>query len=162
MSAQQFLERLFGDLSDLIPDEDELRRTWSDPDNRERFLAVLAQRGYDAGNLAVLRAAVEPADSDLFDVLAYIRFTTPPKTRTARADRVRSEELGESSDDMRQFLLGVLKAYEAHGGTELAPARIGDMLTARFGSFSDARKRLGDVQTIRDAFVDLQRGLYRL
>lgn len=161
MSAQQVLERLFGDLSDLIPDEDELRRTWSDPDNRERFLAVLAQRGYDAGNLAELRRLIDATDSDLFDVLAYIRFTTPPKTRTARADRVRSEDLGGSTDDMRQFLLGVLKAYEAHGETELAPAKIGDMLTARFGSFSDARKRLGDVQTIRDAFVGLQRGLYR-
>lgn len=162
MSAQQFLERLFGDLSDLIPDEDELRRTWSDPDNRERFLAVLAQRGYDAGNLAELRRLIDATDSDLFDVLAYIRFTTPPKTRTARADRVRSEDLGESTDDMRQFLLGVLRAYEAHGETELAPAKIGDMLTARFGSFSDARKRLGDVQTIRDAFASLQKGLYRL
>ncbi len=161
MAAQQFLERLFGDLSDLIPDEDELRRTWSDPDNREHFLAVLAQRGYDAGNLAELRRLIDATDSDLFDVLAYIRFTTPPKTRTARADRVRSEELGETSDDMRQFLLGVLKAYEAHGETELVPAKIGDMLTARFGSFSDARERLGDVQTIRDAFVGLQRGLYR-
>lgn len=94
-------------------------------------------------------------------MLAYIPFTIPPKTRTARADRVRSEELGESSDDMGQFLLGVLKAYGTHGETELAPAKIGDMLTARFGSFSDARKRLGDVQTIRDAFVSLLGGLYR-
>ena len=122
---------------------------------------MLAQRGYDAGNLAELRRLIDATDSDLFDVLAYIRFTTPPQTRTARADRVRSEELGKTTDDMREFLLGVLKAYEAHGETELVPNKIGDMLTARYGSLSDVRAKLGGVPKIRRAFVDLQRGLYR-
>lgn len=55
MSAQQFLQRLFGDLSGLILDEDALRAEWSDPDRREKLIAVLADRGYDADKLDDMR-----------------------------------------------------------------------------------------------------------
>ena len=48
ISAAEFLERLFGDLSGIVTDEDQLRAVWSDPDNRERFLEQLSDRGYDA------------------------------------------------------------------------------------------------------------------
>ena len=41
MSAQQFLEKLFGDLSSLILDEDQLRKQWSDPDQREHFIGAV-------------------------------------------------------------------------------------------------------------------------
>ena len=47
ISAAEFLERLFGDLHGIIADEDALRQVWSDPDNREHFLAQLEDRGYD-------------------------------------------------------------------------------------------------------------------
>ncbi|MCA0272207.1 MAG: DEAD/DEAH box helicase family protein [Proteobacteria bacterium] len=161
MTAQQFLERLFGDLTDMIPDEDELRRLWSDPDSREHFMAVLEQRGYDADKLADMRRLIDAPDSDLFDVLVYIRFNTPPKTRTDRAEAVRTNGLASADTKMRAFLLGVLQAYEAVGETELATGKLGDLLTARYGSLADARAALGNVPTIRQAFRDVQRDLYR-
>jgi type I restriction enzyme R subunit len=161
MTAQQFLERLFGDLSGMIPDEDELRRKWSDPDSREHFLAVLEQRGYDADKLADMRRLVDAPDSDLFDVLAYIRFTVPPKTRADRAEAVRHDGLASAEYKMKAFLLGILQAYETVGETELAKDKLGDFLTARYGSLADARAVLGDVASIRQAFLDVQRDLYR-
>ncbi len=70
ISAREFIERLFGDLSALIAGEDELRAKWSDPDLRERLLNVLADRGYDDARLADMRTLIDAPDSDLFDVLA--------------------------------------------------------------------------------------------
>ncbi len=161
MSAQQFLDRLFGDLSGLIADEDDLRRKWSDPESREHFVALLEQRGYDAEKLADMRRLVDAPNSDLFDVLGYIRFTTPPKTRADRAESVRHDGMGTDDEKMRAFLLGVLQAYEALGESELATRKLSDFLTARYGSIADAKAALGDVPKIRKAFVDVQRDLYR-
>ncbi|TCM79257.1 EcoAI/FtnUII family type I restriction enzme subunit R [Rhodovulum steppense] len=161
MTAQQFLERLFGDLADMIGDEDELRRKWSDPDSREHFVALLEQRGYDADKLADMRRLIDAPDSDLFDVLAYIRFTTPPKTRADRADMVRGDGLAEADAEMRAFLLGILRAYEDVGESELGKDKLGDFLTARYGTLADAKNALGDVPTIRRAFFEVQRDLYR-
>ncbi|PBB41304.1 restriction endonuclease subunit R [Mesorhizobium sp. WSM3866] len=161
MSAQQFLERLFGDLSGLLASEDELRRQWSDPDQRERFIAILEQRGYDADKLADMRRLIDAPDSDLFDVLSYVRFTTPPKTRTARADGVRGDGLISEDQEMREFLAGILRAYELHGETELATRKLGDFLTARYGTLSDARARLGPIPAIKASFLGVQQRLYR-
>jgi hypothetical protein len=36
ISAQQFVEQLFGKLPELVRDEDELRRIWSNPETRVR------------------------------------------------------------------------------------------------------------------------------
>ena len=44
MSAQQFMELLFGKLPDFFKDEDELRALWSAPDTREELLQGLARR----------------------------------------------------------------------------------------------------------------------
>ena len=84
-------------------------------------------------------------------MLAYIRFTTPPKTRTDRAEAARGDGLASADEKMRAFLLGVLQAYEALGETELATGKLGDFLTARYGSLADAKAALGDVSDIRQA-----------
>ncbi|MFO1238298.1 MAG: DEAD/DEAH box helicase family protein [Alphaproteobacteria bacterium] len=161
MTAQQFLERLFGDLAGMIASEDDLRRTWSDPDQREHFVSVLEQQGYDADKLGEMRRLIDAPDSDLFDVLAYIRFTTPPKTRADRAEAARSEGIAAEGSEMRAFLLGILKAYEERGEAELATPKLAGFLNARYGSLADAKAALGEVPAIRQAFVGIQRELYR-
>ena len=55
ISAAEFLKRLFGDLSDMIADEDQLRAVWADPDTRESFLERLEDHGYDRGRLDDIR-----------------------------------------------------------------------------------------------------------
>lgn len=162
MTAQQFVDRLFGDLSGMISDEDELRRQWSNPESRERFIALLEQRGYDADKLSDMRRLIDAPNSDLFDVLAYIRFTTPPKTRSDRAQSARTAGLATSEERMQDFLLGVLRAYEALGETELRAGKLGDYLTARYGSLADAKAALGDIATIREAFIGVQQEIYRI
>ncbi|MEO7222983.1 MAG: type I restriction-modification enzyme R subunit C-terminal domain-containing protein [Devosia sp.] len=160
MSAQQFLERLFGDLTGLIVDEDALRAEWSDPDRREKLIAVLADRGYDSDKLDDMRRLIDAPNSDLFDVLAYIRFTSPPKTRAERAEATAGRTIAASDGEMPDFLVGVLQAYATHGESELSLSKLATFLTARYGTLADAKSKLGDTATIRAAFVDIQRELY--
>jgi len=52
MSAQQFMEALFGQLPTFFQDEDELRALWSAPDTRGKLLEGLAEKGFGKDQLA--------------------------------------------------------------------------------------------------------------
>ena len=160
ISAAEFLERLFGDLSAIIADEDQLRVLWSDPDNRERFLGQLNDRGYDQDRLDDIRRLVDAPDSDLFDVLSYVLFTNPPKTRHDRADSVRVSSVANADNEMKDLLLAILSAYELRGESELATKKLTSFLTARFGSVSEGKTKLGGLPAVKNAFLQMQTNLY--
>lgn len=160
MSVQQFMERLFGDLSGLIVDEDSLRSEWSDPERRDKLIAILADRGYDTAKLDDIRRMIDAPDSDLFDVLAYIRFTNPPKTRAQRVKAAEAKTSGKVDGELRNFLIGVLQGYAEHGETELSLTKLGIYLTARYGSIADAKQRLGELPKIKSAYLGVQQILY--
>lgn len=160
MSAQQFVERLFGDLSGLIVDEEALRAEWSDPDRREHLIAVLSDKGYDAEKLADIRRLIDAPDSDLFDVLGYVRFSSPAKRRDERAGQVKIDEVAKSDQEMQAFLSSVLAAYSDRGEGELSLGKLGTALTARYGTLADAKAKLGDIPRIRAAYLAIQRDLY--
>ena len=162
VSAKEFMEMLFGDLASLVENEDELRERWSNPETRASFITLLEEKGYDSEKLDDMKRLVDAPDSDVFDVLAYVRFSLEPKTRNERADQARSEGLGSHHDEMREFLETVLQAYERDGSYELSINKLASFLQVRFGSVGDGKKALGgDLGVIRKAFVGLQRHIYR-
>jgi type I restriction enzyme R subunit len=52
MSAQQFMEMLFGKLPDFFQSEEELRKLWSAPDTRAKLLQGLTEKGFGHDQLA--------------------------------------------------------------------------------------------------------------
>ena len=160
ISAVEFLKRLFGDLKGMIVDEDQLRAIWADPDNRVTFLERLDDHGYDRRRLDDIRRLVDAPDSDLFDVLSYVLFLNPPKTRHERADGVRQGGLTTVEGELRQLLLGILLAYETRGEDELATTKLASFLIGRYGSVGEGKERVGELSTIQDAFRRMQAGLY--
>ena len=128
----------------MVADEDQLRTIWSNPDNREHFLTQLDDNGYDPDRLDDIRRLVDAPRSDLYDVLSYILFANPPKTRHDRAEAVRQDGMEGTIGEMRELLLGILKAYEVAGEAELAGKKLGQFLTARCGSVSEGKSKLGD------------------
>ena len=160
ISAQEFMERLCGDLIGLITDEDHLRNVWSNPDRRETFLKQLSDRGHGADRLNDIRKLVNAPDSDLFDVLGYVLFTPDPKTRHDRADAVKGESFAEIQSDLKEMLISILDAYERNGEDELATTKLGQFLTARYGSVGEARNRLGSLPQVKAAFHQMQARLY--
>lgn len=161
ITAQEFMDQMFGDLGTLVASEDELRRIWSDPDRRAAFVQRLAEMGYDGGRLDDMRRLIDAPNSDIFDVLAYVRFTLAPLSRKDRAEAARLTGLSGYETEMRAFLDFVLRAYETHGVDQLAPTRIADFLKIRYGGTNDAKRLLGPVPTIKDAFVGIQAHLFQ-
>src|SRR5204863_4995694 len=72
MSAQQFMEMLFGRLPEFFRNETELREIWSAPDTRKKLLQGLAEKGFGRDQLAEMQRIIDAVKSDLFDVLAHV------------------------------------------------------------------------------------------
>lgn len=141
--------------------EHELRQIWSDPERRERVLERLTELGYDRDRMEDMRRLIDAPNSDIFDVLAYLRFTLAPMARADRAGAARANGLGGYELEMRKFLDYVLQAYEVHGVEELSLRKISDLLRIRYGGTNDAKAALGSVAEIRRAFIDIQGHLFR-
>ncbi|NII11739.1 type I restriction endonuclease subunit R [Oleiagrimonas sp. C23AA] len=160
VTAQEFMQQLFGDLESLVASEDQLRTLWSDPERREAFIQRLTELGYDADRLNDMRRLIDAPNSDIFDVLAYVRFTLAPLARAERATAARKSGLNGYESEMREFLDYVLNAYVNRGVDELSPRKIADFLRIRYGGVNDAKRVLGAVPAIRQAFIAVQRHLY--
>lgn len=161
ISAQQFIEQLFGKLPELFGDEDELRRIWSDPDTRKGLIDGLAERGFAGEQLAQIRRMIDAEASDLFDVLRYIAFTRVPLKRIERAEARRGDILSHGDEKQAEFLNFVLSQYVAEGEGELGAEKLPDLLALKYGSPTDALRRLGRAEDVRRAFRDLQHELYK-
>nr|WP_245969399.1 type I restriction-modification enzyme R subunit C-terminal domain-containing protein [Thiocapsa rosea] len=124
MSAQQFMEVLFGRLPEFLKDEDELRRLWSLPDTRARLLAGLAEQGFGKEQLAEMQKIIEAEQSDLFDVLAYVGYAAAPLSREERAARAKVIIDARFSGTQQAFLDFVLLHYVQVGVEELETEKL--------------------------------------
>ena len=161
ITAQEFMDHLFGDLGTLVTGEAELRDIWSDPERRTGFLQRLSEMGYDRERMNDMRRLIDAPNSDIFDVLAYIRFTLAPLARSERVEAAKAAGMDGYEEEMREFLGYVLQSYEMQGIRELEPAKLSDFLRIRYGGMNDAKRRLGSIAEIRDAFIDVQKQLFR-
>ena len=81
MSAQQFMELLFGKLPEFFKTEEELREMWIAPATRADLLRRLAEQGFGPEQLAEMQRIIDAENSDLFDVLAYVAYALPTVSR---------------------------------------------------------------------------------
>ncbi|HZU53162.1 MAG TPA: DEAD/DEAH box helicase family protein [Holophagaceae bacterium] len=161
MSAQQFMELLFGKLPGFFKDEVELRTLWSAPDTRRKLLEGLADKGFGKTQLAEMQRIIQAEESDLFDVLAYVAFALQPLTRAERASDARNAMGGEFNGKQRAFVEFVLGHYVAEGVEELDQEKLSPLLQLKYSAISDATADLGDPEQIRSVFIGFQRFLYR-
>ena len=161
MSAQQFMEALFGKLPDFFMDEDELRALWSAPDTRRKLLDGLAEKGFGKDQLAEMQKIIDAQQSDLFDVLAHVAYAELPLTREERADRAMAVISGNFNPKQRVFLDFVLSHYVAVGVEELDQAKLTPLLKLKYhDSISDAVADLGKPEEIGKVFSGFQKYLY--
>ena len=159
ISAEQFIKKLFGDLPSLVKTEDELRKIWSIPSTRKKLLEELTEKGYSEEQLEDLRKVIHGEESDLFDVLSYIAYHKDLVPRLDRAERAKIH-LETYSIEQQDFLNFVIKQYVQVGVRELDDAKIKALLELRYHSLSDAKEKLGDIGSIRNAFINFQQYLY--
>jgi len=161
MSAQQFMESLFGSLPEFFKDEDELRTLWSLPETRRKLLDGLAEKGFGRDQLLELQRIIDAEKCDLFDVLAYVAYATMTSTREERATMAR-ENIGRYTDRQQQFLDFVLGHYITEGVDELDQEKLTPLLKLKYhDSLADAIKDLGKAESIAKVFSEFQKYLYQ-
>jgi len=163
ISAEEFLNNLFGELPNLFKSEAELRELWSNPTTRKTLLEKLETAGYGTEELNALKKLIDAEKSDLFDVLEYV-FNSEIKPIT-RAERVAAEEatiFTLMNDKQKGFIEFVLSKYIEIGVGELDQTKLPVLLSSMFQSQADGIEELGgDVLKIRNLFIEFQQHLYK-
>ena len=162
MSAQQFMEMLFGKLPEFFQNEAELRTLWSAPDTRAKLLQGLAERGFGRGQMAEMQKIIDAENSDLFDVLAHVAYAVPPLSREERAARAKVEISTHFNSRQQVFLGFVLAHYVSVGVEELDQEKLTPLLRLKYhNSIADAVADLGKPDEIGRAFAGFQQYLYQ-
>jgi type I restriction enzyme R subunit len=161
MSAQQFMEMLFGKLPDFFHSEAELRKIWSAPDTRAKLLQGLAEKGFGHDQLAEMQKIIDAENSDLFDVLAHVAYALPPVTREVRAEHARVHINSHFNAKQQTFLDFVLSHYVSVGVEELNQEKLKPLLLIKYhNSIQDAVADLGQPAEIGQVFAGFQKYLY--
>ena len=162
ISAQEFLENLFGELPNFFKDEKELREIWSNPITRKTLLEKLDEAGFSKDELKTLQSLINAEKSDLFDVLEYVFDSDfKPITREERATRAKATIFALLNDKQKEFIEFVLSSYIKAGVGELDQEKLPILLESMFQSQEDGVSELGgDILAIRDMFIEFQKYLY--
>jgi type I restriction enzyme R subunit len=162
MSAQQFMEMLFGKLPDFFHSEAELRKLWSAPDTRAKLLQGLAEKDFGHDQLVEMQKVIGAEKSDLFDVLAHVAYALPPVTRAERADQARVYINSNFNAKQQAFLDFVLSHYVSVGVEELNQDKLKPLLLIKYhNSIQDAVADLGKPDEIGSVFAGFQKYLYQ-
>jgi len=159
VSAQKFIEEMFGRLPDFFQSSEDLHKIWSDPETREALLDKMNEAGYGKDILCDIRKLIDAENCDLLDVLEYIAYATTPIERKERAQRLTgyTNNLG---DAQKQFIEYMINAYVQSGIDELRMDKLKTLLELKFGSVGEGITALGGVPSARQTFKDFQYHLY--
>ena len=162
ISAEEFLNNLFGELPNLFKSEDELRTLWSNPITRRTLLEKLDAAGFGKDELITLQKLIDAEKSDLFDVLEYVfNSDIKPMTREARVAAAQATIFALLDNKQKEFIEFVLSKYVETGVEELDQEKLPILLTNKYQSLEDAKDILGDVANISRMFIEFQQHLYK-
>jgi len=162
ISAEEFLNNLFGELPNLFKSEDELRTLWSNPITRRTLLEKLDEAGFGKEELSTLQKLIDAEKSDLFDVLEYVfNSDIKPMTREARVAAAQATIFALLDNKQKEFIEFVLSKYIETGVEELDQEKLPILLTNKYQSLEDAKEILGDVANISRLFIEFQQHLYK-
>src|ERR1019366_4671395 len=159
ISAEEFLQSMFGVLPELFKSENELRKIWSKPDTRKKLLEELKEKGFAKQQLEEFQKVLNAENSDLYDVLAYVAFHSSIVERTTRAENAKIH-LNNYDPKQQEFLNFVLKQYVNSGVDELDDVKLKPLLELKYKAIDDAKRELGDIASIRSTFIGFQSYLY--
>jgi type I restriction enzyme R subunit len=162
ISAEEFLNNLFGELPNLFKSEDELRSLWSNPLTRRILLEKLEEAGFGKQELITLQTLIDAEKSDLFDVLEYVfNSDIKPMTREERVAAAQATIFALLNNKQKEFIEFVLSKYIETGVEELDQEKLPILLTNKYQSLEDAKEVLGNVANISTLFIEFQKHLYQ-
>jgi len=145
----------------LCPSLVDLRRRWADPDLRSDIIAKLEERGIDFDEL---RAATSQPEADPFDLLCYVAFNAPIRSRRERTEKLRKDKkdfFDRYSPEARAVLNELLEKYAEHGTAQfLIPDVLKVPPISECGNVIEIANFFGGAEKLRKAVNELQTLLY--
>jgi type I restriction enzyme R subunit len=145
----------------IYPSAADLQSQWSDSKERSTILDALAEHGITLEHLA--ETAQQP-DADPFDLLCYIAFNAPLRTRRERAEQLRKDHADfweRFKPEARQILNEILDKYIKHGAAQF---KIPDILKiapiSDHGNVMEIAAKFDGPDKLRTAVEQLQALLY--
>ena len=161
ISAEEFLNNLFGELPNIFKSEEELRSLWSNPVTRKVLLAKLEEAGFPKSDLLIVQQLVNMEKSDLFDVLEYVfNGNYNALTREQRVAASQATIFAILTTKQKEFIEFVLSKYIETGVEELDQDKLPTLLVNKYQSLEDAKDILGSVANISSLFIEFQKYLY--
>jgi type I restriction enzyme R subunit len=164
MSLTEFIESLFNTLEmpDLFKNEDELRALWSVPSTRAQLLKQLEDAGFPTTELLSIQELIDAQNSDLFDVLEFVKYALKPVARKTRAAHSRSiMEVGIEAKQL-EFVDFLVSQYVESGVGELEESKLETLLEIKYADIHEAITVVGngEVSKVRNLFLTFQKNLY--
>jgi type I restriction enzyme R subunit len=148
-------------IRDMWTSAAELRSHWSNTEQRGAIIDALKEHGITLEQLA--ENAMQP-DADPFDLLCYIAFNAPLRTRRERAERLRKGRVDfweYFKPEARQILDEILEKYVVYGTAQF---KMPDILKvppiSEHGNVIEIVEKFGGAEKLRDALSEMQTLLY--
>jgi type I restriction enzyme R subunit len=164
MSLTEFIQSLFNTLEmpDLFKNEDELRAIWSVPSTRAQLLKQLEDAGFPTSELVSIQELIDAQNSDLFDVLEFVKYALKPVTRKTRATVSRSIMEAAIEAKQLEFVDFLVSQYIESGVGELEEGKLETLLEIKYADVFQGIKAVGngEVSKVRNLFLTFQKNLY--
>jgi type I restriction enzyme R subunit len=145
----------------LYTDPEDLRKKWSNFEQRSAVVEMLEERGIDFSELA---ATAGQPDADPFDLLCHLAFNAPLRTRRERADRVKKDRkdfFDQFTPEARAIIHELLEKYAVHGASQLSLPDVFEVPPISLhGNLSEIARKFGGTDKLVEAFSKLQQYLY--
>jgi type I restriction enzyme R subunit len=145
----------------LYTDPDDLRKRWSDFEQRSAVVEKLEERGIDFNELA---ASAGKPDADPFDLLCHLAYNAPLLTRRERAEKLRRDRkdfFDRYGPEARAIIHELLDKYTDHGAAQFTIPDVFEVPPiSRHGNVKEIAAAFGGVEKLIEAVSDLQKELY--
>jgi type I restriction enzyme R subunit len=145
----------------LYTDPEDLRKKWSDFEQRSAVVEMLEQRGIDFNELS---AAAGQPEADPFDLLCHLAFNAPLRTRRERAERLKRDKkdfFDQFGPEARAIINELLEKYAEHGTAQFSIPDVFEVPPISLhGNLSEIARKFGGTDKLVEAFSRLQEYLY--
>jgi type I restriction enzyme R subunit len=161
LRAIKYMDYAESRIRDMWASAAELRSRWTNAEERAAVLQALAEHGITPEQLA--ENAGQP-DADPFDLLCYVAYNAPIRTRRERAERLRKGRVDfweYFQPEARQILGEILDKYIEHGVAQLTvPEILKVPPISGHGNVLEIAAKFGGPEQLRTAVEKLQTLLY--
>ena len=148
-------------IRDMWTSAADLRSHWSNAEERTAILETLAERGISLEQLA--ETSGQP-DADPFDLICYIAFNSPLRTRRERAENLKKGRVDfweEYKPEARRILEEILDKYIEYGTAQFKmPEILKVPPISEHGNVMEITAKFGGTDELRNALEKMQALLY--